>query len=76
VGEQPTGRLGEYQDTADEDERKEDLERGGETPRDGRVEEGESKVDPVGNGGSNSDGRGLDTDEETSVVRLGRLGDP
>lgn len=36
----------------------------------------ETEVHPVGNDGTDSDGRGLDTDQETSVVRLGTLGDP
>lgn len=40
------------------------------------VDEGETEVDPVRNDGSDGDGRGLDTNQESSVVRLGTLGDP
>ena len=40
------------------------------------VDEGETEVNPVRNNGTDSDGRGLDTDQESSVVRLGTLGDP
>lgn len=40
------------------------------------VDEGETEVDPVRNDGTDSDSRGLDTDQESSVVRLGTLSDP
>lgn len=74
--DEPTRGLGEDEDTGDKNDSKEDLEGDRETPGDRRVDERQSKVHPVGNDGSDSHSGCLHTNEETTVVGLGSLGDP
>jgi hypothetical protein len=53
-----------------------DLKGDGKAPVERGVDEGESKVDPVGNGGSGGNHGCLNADEETTVVGARSLGNP
>lgn len=63
LGKQPSGRLGQHQETKDDKKTEEDLESDGETPSEVGGTVGGTEIHPVGDQGSNSNGTTLDTDE-------------
>lgn len=67
LGEQPSGRLGQHQETEDDKKTEEDLESDGESPSEVGGTVGGAEIHPVGDQGSNSNGTTLDTDEQTTI---------
>lgn len=67
--QQPSRGLAQGERTPHQERCEYDLKSDGQTPRDTRVGEGKTEVDPVGDDGTDGDGRSLDADKETSVVR-------
>lgn len=72
----PTRGLGEHQSTNDDGDSEDDLESDGEAPLDRRVDVGKTKIDPVGDKGTDGDDGTLEADEETTIMGARALGLP
>ncbi len=74
LGDQVSGGVGKVPHADDDDDTKEDLEGDGETPDQVRGTIVGTEIDPVGDGSTDGDDTTFNTDQKSTVVRLGTLG--
>lgn len=71
--DEPTGRLGQHKSTGSDADGEDNLERDRESPLNRGVDVRKTKVNPVGNEGTDGNDGTLEADEETPVVRTRTL---
>lgn len=74
TSKEPSGGLWQDEKTENDDKAEKTLESDGKTPRQVIVAVHAAKVNPVGDDGANGDGAAFNTNEQTTVVRLGTFG--